>query len=405
MKQENEVFKDCYSLLQQVLLDAFNVATLYHTPPYQDISKIDLGMRAAVWTHYNDDNTKIRFDSTSQSLRVLIIKSNLGFYNILITLSSETTPDFISIGPFRDEELSPSYFTQILKDAHIAPYDVQRMRYIYENMPLIQLDSVVNVSKHILGNFIPEFKNISPELMQYSEQKRAIEMNAAVLDERFIEHSSRYQQLLFQFLDYLKLGDNEKAKKALHVFWQESNLISSKNMREYKLNLLMLNDYCHMALMQTSIHPFHILKQSNSVRAKIESMTSFAKLEQMPSEICHKYCILVKNYANPDYSKLTKDIIAYIQLHLEEKLSLDFLAEHFGKNPSELSNSFSKETGQTLTKYIHQVRIKEALRLFNTTDMSVSEIALAVGYRDFSYFSKVFTKNVGLSPREYRQKR
>ena len=405
MKQENEVFKDCYSLLQQVLLDAFNVATLYHTPPYQDISKIDLGMRAAVWTHYNDDNTKIRFDSTSQSLRVLIIKSNLGFYNILITLSSETTPDFISIGPFRDEELSPSYFTQILKDAHIAPYDVQRMRYIYENMPLIQLDSVVNVSKHILGNFIPEFKNISPELMQYSEQKRAIEMNAAVLDERFIEHSSRYQQLLFQFLDYLKLGDNENAKKALHSFWQESNLISSKNMREYKLNLLMLNDYCHMALMQTSIHPFHILKQSNSVRAKTESMTSFAKLEQMPGEICHKYCILVKNYANPDYSKLTKDIIAYIQLHLEEKLSLNFLAGHFGRNPSVLSNSFSKETGQTLTKYIHQVRIKEALHLFNTTDMSVSEIALAVGYQDFSYFSKVFTQNIGMSPREYRQKR
>jgi len=405
MKQENEIFKDCYSLLQQVLLDAFNVATLYHTPPYQNISKIDLGMRAAVWTNYNDQNTKIRFDSATQSIRILIIKSNLGFYNILITLSSETTPDFISIGPFRDEELSPSYFTQILKDAHIAPSDVQRMRYIYENMPLIHLDSVVNVTKHILVNFVPEFKNTTPELMQYSEQKRTIEMNTTILDERFIEHSTRYQQLLFSFLDYLKLGDNENAKKALHIFWQESNLISSRNMREYKLNLYMLNDYCHMALMQTSIHPFHILKQSNSVRAKIESMTSFAKLEQMPGEICHKYCLLVKNYANPDYSKLTKDIIAYIQLHLEEKLSLDFLAGHFDKNPSVLSNSFSKETGQTLTKYIHQVRIKEALRLFNTTDMSVSEIALAVGYQDFSYFSKVFTQNIGMSPREYKQKR
>jgi len=405
MKQENEIFKDCYNLLQQVLLDAFNVATLYHTPPYQDINRIDLGMRAAVWTNYNDQNTKIRFDSVSQSLRIIIVKSNLGFYNILITLSSENTPDFISIGPFRDEELSPTYFTQILKDAHIAPYDVQRMRYIYENMPLIQLDSIVNVSKHILSNFISEFKSISPELMQYSEQKRAIEMNAAVLDERFIEHSSRYQQLLFSFLDYLKIGDNENAKKALHDFWQESNLIKSRNMREYKLNLLMLNDYCHMTLMETSIHPFHILKQSNSIRTKIESMTSFAKLEQMPGEICHKYCLLVKNYANPEYSRLTKDIIAYIQLHLEEKLSLDFLAGHFGKNPSVLSNSFSKETGQTLTKYIHQVRIKEALRLFNTTDMSVSEISLAVGYQDFSYFSKVFTQNVGMSPREYRQKR
>ena len=405
MAEKKELFEKSYNLLQQVLLEAFNVATLYHTPPYTDINKIDLGMRAAVWSNYNDEDTKIRFDSIEQSLRIIIIKSNLGFYNILITLSYESTPEFISIGPFRDEELSPNYFTQILKDAHVAPYDIQRMKTLYESMPLIQPDAVVNVSKHILGSFIPEFTNITPELMQYSEQKRTIEMNTAILDENFIELSTLYHRLLFSFLDYLKLGDNEKAKKALHDFWQETNLISGKNMREYKLNLLMLNDYCHMALMEASIHPFHILKQSNSIRAKIESMTSFAKLEQMPGEICHKYCLLVKNYANPEYSRLTKDIIAYIQLHMEEKLSLDFFARHFDKNPSVLSGSFSRETGQPLTKYIHQVRIKEALRLFNTTDMSVSEIALAVGYQDFSYFSKVFTQNIGMSPREYKQKR
>ena len=126
------------------------------------------------------------------------------------------------------------------------------------------------------------------------------------------------------------------------------------------------------------------------------------KLEQMTNEICHKYCLLVKNYANPDSSRLTKDVITYIQLHLDEELSLSHLATHFKKNASVLSNTFSKETGQTLTKFIHQTRIQEAIRLFNTTNLSVSEVALTVGYPDFSYFSKVFSKTVGCSPREYR---
>ena len=140
-----------------------------------------------------------------------------------------------------------------------------------------------------------------------------------------------------------------------------------------------------------------------STRTKIDSITTMEKLEQMLKEICHKYCLLVKNYANRDYSKLTKDVINYIELHLEEELSLSYLAEHFGKNASNLSHSFSKETGISLTKFIHQKRIREAVRLLKTTDFSVSDVAIMVGYQDFSYFSKVFSQQIGHSPRAFRK--
>lgn len=141
-----------------------------------------------------------------------------------------------------------------------------------------------------------------------------------------------------------------------------------------------------------------------STRTKIDSLTTLAKLKKMPGEICHKYCLLVKNYANTGYSRLTKDIINYIQLHPEEELSLNYLAEQFGKNPSALSRSFSKETGIGLTKYIQQSRIREAIHLFHTTDFSVSDVAVMVGYQDFSYFSKLFSAHTGMSPREYKKK-
>ena len=107
----------------------------------------------------------------------------------------------------------------------------------------------------------------------------------------------------------------------------------------------------------------------------------------------------------PKVTETMDEIIAYIQLHLEEELSLNYLAEHFNKNASALSHSFRKETGISLTKYIQQTRISEAIRLFNTTDFSVSDVAVMVGYQDFSYFSKVFSAHVGMSPREYKKKR
>jgi len=169
--------------------------------------------------------------------------------------------------------------------------------------------------------------------------------------------------------------------------------------------LHMLNDYCHMGLMSTNIHPTYILKQALSFRSKIDGTNSRAKLEQLPNEMCRKYCLLVRNYNNQEYSRLVRDVINYIQLHLEEELSLNILAEHFGKNASVLSNAFSKETGQSLTRYIQQSRIAEAVKLFNTTELTVSEVALSVGYQDFSYFSKLFSKHVGCSPKEYKSGR
>ena len=202
-------------------------------------------------------------------------------------------------------------------------------------------------------------------------------------------------------MKYVTCGNNNLAKKALQSFLHESKLTSNRTLRNYKSLLNALNTYCHLALLQTDIHPSYILKQAASIGMRIEETTSLAKLEQMPNDICHKYCLLVKNYANPEYSKLTKNVIAYIQNHLDEELSLNQLAMNFDKNASFLSNTFSKDTGVTLTKFIHQTRIQEAIRLFNTTDMPVSEVSLAVGYQDFSYFSKMFSKIVGTSPREY----
>jgi len=394
--------RKCFELLRDVLMDAFDVATIYFAPPYEDISRIDQGLRAAVWTDYNDQNTKIQLSSMAERQnRLLIIRSNLGFYNVMIFWDGNNSKEFISIGPFRNDELSPSYFTQILKEAHITPDKIRQIRSIYETMPYVQVDAVANVCKHIVGSFIEEFKDVTPELIEYTEQQRPIEVHNDALEEYYKNFSEQYVKLFSAFLKHLKCGDNEQAKRALHVFIHESKLATKKTMKNYKSLLSMLNNFCHVAILQTSVHPSHTLRLAASIGLRIENATSLSKLEQMTNDICHKYCLLVKNHANNEYSKLTRNIIAYIQMHLDEDLSLAALAGHFGKNASALSGTFSRETGQTLTAFVQQTRIQEALRLMNSTKQSVSDIAIAVGYQDFSYFSKIFSKVVGISPREY----
>lgn len=93
----------------------------------------------------------------------------------------------------------------------------------------------------------------------------------------------------------------------------------------------------------------------------------------------------------------------YITLHLSDSLSLSVIADYFQKNPSYLSGQFRKETGESLTDYIQKERMQTAIRYFNTTNMSVAEVAGCVGIHDFSYFSRIFKKYIGQSPSQYRK--
>lgn len=405
MKKDKTTLYKCYKLLQDVLMDAFHTEAILFEAPYKDLARIDQGFRAMVWKDYNDENSRIKLSEQPGKYRMFVIKSNLGFYNVLVFFSTQERPDFISIGPFRDEELSANYYTRILKEAHLAPMDFQGMKHRYERMPFADPEIITKTVKHVIGAFFEDYKDVNVEFVQYSEQNRKAELNLDVMKRYSVEFTEKYKAQLFVFLKYIKQGDLLQARIKLQQFLQESQLLSGKNIREDKLILHMLNDYCHVALLDTSVHPSHIMTQAFSIKARIDDTTSIAKLNQMSYDICRKYCLLVKNFANPECSKLTRDVMDYIRLHLDEELSLNYLASIFHKNASSLSGIFSKEVGASLTTFIKQTRMQEAVRLFNTTGLSVSEVSVAVGYQDFSYFSKIFTKEIGCSPREYRSRR
>ena len=106
---EKEGIENAYGLLKAVLQEALRIQTVLLTYPYEDLNKTDFGLRAMVWENYNDENSKISITEHTSVYRLLVVRSNLGFYNILIFLSKAVHPDFISVGPFRDEEISADY--------------------------------------------------------------------------------------------------------------------------------------------------------------------------------------------------------------------------------------------------------------------------------------------------------
>ena len=96
------------------------------------------------------------------------------------------------------------------------------------------------------------------------------------------------------------------------------------------------------------------------------------------------------------------DIINYINSHHNTRIDLKTLSETFNYSESYISHMFKSSSGMTLNQYINTLRIDEAKAMLNATDMSIQEISSIIGFNDSNYFTNVFHKLVGMSPREYR---
>jgi two-component system response regulator YesN len=98
-----------------------------------------------------------------------------------------------------------------------------------------------------------------------------------------------------------------------------------------------------------------------------------------------------------------REVKTYLEENYHQEISLNDLADIVSLNASYLSALFKKETGMTYTEYVMFCRLEKAKELLADTGKSIAEIADAVGYHDTRHFSKLFTRNIGLKPSEYRK--
>ena len=132
--------------------------------------------------------------------------------------------------------------------------------------------------------------------------------------------------------------------------------------------------------------------------------------EREKQKLCRRYCrelrralACVPELRERTLAQLAESIEEYLDEHHTEKITLDDLAEKFFINKFYLSKIFKETYGTTVNNYLISKRITRAKQLLRFTDMTVDEVGAAVGMGDANYFSRMFRKVEGISPREYRK--
>lgn len=103
-----------------------------------------------------------------------------------------------------------------------------------------------------------------------------------------------------------------------------------------------------------------------------------------------------------EYHTITDEVKEYIDQNACNDLSRKTISAHFYINEDHLSRIFNKKYGMSIPHYITHVRMEKAKQLLRL-GQSVSDVAIAVGYDNFSYFTQSFRKTVGVTPAAYRR--
>ncbi len=169
----------------------------------------------------------------------------------------------------------------------------------------------------------------------------------------------------------------------------------------------MLNRFQHdflqelyIVLEQKGIQANSIFKEERMVELFNDAIKSVSDMENWMEELIR--FLVSFNYQAEKTPTIIEEIKAYIVKNLEGELSRNELASIVYLHPDYLSHIFKKQTGMSISDYIIEERLKKARILLISTSIQISEIAMCIGYPNTAYFTKLFKRATGMTPKEYR---
>ncbi|WP_068604647.1 AraC family transcriptional regulator [Paenibacillus swuensis] len=130
-------------------------------------------------------------------------------------------------------------------------------------------------------------------------------------------------------------------------------------------------------------------------RAKLLFLRVWNELSKLNSVSAEAY--------GEDLQQSIEHCMDYMREYYQEKITRGDLAKEAGLSESYLSTVFKKHTGISPVQYLNKLRLDAAKRLLRTTELPIVEVARLSGYADSFYFARMFAREIGMSPSEYRK--
>lgn len=389
----------------QDLLKNNNIPVHLVTPPCTDYSWLDFGLRSTILEGHDHKFIQDYLDKAKPNI-IYHLKDTLHCtYTILRIPDSQ---ELMICGPVIFAEISPSLYQDVIQKINIPEKQQPVLQGFYLRLTNFHSLPTYNNIFLTLGNYIfgenqydiifNDFNDMDSwyeTYVHYSNVENS-QMTIQMIEERY--------EIESQILDAVASGNETKAMNIIckaaspNLPYRLNN-----NLRNLKDYAIAFNTLLRKTVEQAGVHPIHIDAHSNQNVKLIEQASSAEQCRAVQLQIVRNYCRMVREHSLKDYSLLTQKIMTYISTDLTADLSLNAMAELLNVNASYLSTLFKKELGIPLTDYVNRQRIEQAKKLLVITDFPIKMIAEKCGIPDIYYFSRMFKKRTGSTPKVYRE--
>lgn len=328
---------------------------------------------------------------------------------LLLELPEREERTFLSVGPYLAVEMNRNQLLEQAERLGLSEDGTAVLEHHYATMPQMTEQAVYapleTFCERLWGRDGYTMVDVNQELYQTEAPVlTAIPRETPEETLRKMEEMERRYAYENELMRAVSLGLTQRGEMLLTSFSSfafERRLADPvRNLKNYAI---IMNTLLRKAAEQGGVHPLYLDNRSSEYARKIEQITSDAAGYSLMMDMYRGYCRLVRLHATGNYSLPVRKAIAHIDSDLNGELSLKTLAELQDINASYLSTLFKKETGQTLTDYVNQRRMQLAVQLLGGTNLQIQTVAQHCGIPDVNYFTKVFKKYVGKTPKQFRQ--
>ncbi len=376
--------------------------------PCDDYEWLDSGLRTKILgmpSHLNNTLLNQQFEELSHYM-VLYCTDIFQFHYILMR---NPDSDYIySIGPVIYEQVDTSFFDELFHSLHIPERLWESIRNHYSNVKYISYSGILDDLTTLCANrlFGKEAYTIHyKDEREYPNWMQIYHNYLRIPDEPFlnirqIEERYEAENALIQ-----AVGSGNEALAIECVRHLYSYCIPRRltcQLRDSRDLCIALNTVLRKSAEHAGVHPIHIDSFSNGNIQQIERLSSTEQIPVFQEKMVKGYCGLVIKYNLRNYPLPIQKVITYISTELSADLSLRTLANQINVNASYLSALFKKEVGIPLTEYVNQCRIEYSKNLLEGTDLPIKTIAIHSGIPNIQYFTRMFKRITGMSPKSYR---
>ncbi len=394
----------------ELLSKALGIANIKVHPISNDpalLPQMDNRLRTMLFEDYSYGEMYDFLDRRVQTNTLVRLRDefDLLYFFLRVPTEDACSGELVSVGPIQtarhDQEAVLAIINRNLLPGRLLP----DLCEYYNSVPVIEnLDAAECLILYLASglfqqqyhlDYFPDRETSFP-VSHHTEQaiRKSPQIARVSVEERYSAENA--------LLAAIASGDYEKALSSYSKFARYQIPARADDPLEDRRHCtVILNSLCRKTVELAGVHPLYIDDLSTRFATEINRLNTRDALDGLMSSMIREYCMLVKNRAMKGYSTITRQIVSYIDFHYTEELSLTYFAKMFNLSKAYLSDLFRRETGTTLTDFIHQVRLRRAIALLNTSTLPITAIATACGYNDINYFIRRFKKAYGLSPKQY----